>query len=675
MKGTPNPRSMTNSSEFVVCGLDALGQYCVSALYKFQVKVTGIDLNPPTWQMPDMEHMFYRLIIGDYRYPSILQQAQVERCRSVLIVSHNERVNIEIAFAVRSLNPHARLVVRSSQENLNMLLGQELGNFTAFATDQLSAIAFALAASSKDMRGFFECDHQNLRVMQLCIPSTHPWSGRRLLHELHTWNRRILTHSTSTMPVTQTFNNWQSDTLVQAGDTLTWIEISDTELHRSSSQKTLSKPSPGQSFWYFCHPQFIGRGIQAIWNQVQQSQTQRVGLLSAGMMLGLLFIGTLLYKLYYPSLNFQDAINVSLVLAIGGYGDLFGQLQVPFPVPWWLRSFSITLSMAGTIFIGILYAILTEQLLSAKWSFLRRRKAVPHRDHVVVVGLGQIGQRVADVLINLRQTVVAMTEELMDDHNSKFVHMPLIVGTGKETLHQVNLSTAKGIVILTEDEVTNLEIGLMAHKINSQLNLVIGTFNPMFARNVDRLLPYATVLEVYQLTAEAFAAAAFGENVLNLFDLNDQTILITEYEIDDTDELNNWLLSDVGCGYGVVPILHGRKHQPSCILPSDDMRLQTGDRLIVLTTIDGLRRIEQGDRFHRQWVVHITHALNPTAVFEGGNAIARITGCGLEIARTVMASLPLTLDYPLYRPQAQRLVKALEKVQVLAECHSIHSES
>lgn len=105
------------------------------------------------------------------------------------------------------------------------------------------------------------------------------------------------------------------------------------------------------------------------------------------------------------------------------------------------------------------------------------------------------------------------------------------------------------------------------------------------------------------------------------------------------------------------------------------MRLQTGDRLIVLTTIDGLRRIEQGDRFHRQWVVHITHALNPTAVFEGGNAIARITGCRLEIARTVMANLPLTLDYPLYRPQAQRLIKALEKVQVLAECHSIHSES
>ncbi|MFM7613549.1 MAG: hypothetical protein ACKO4R_04820, partial [Synechococcales cyanobacterium] len=124
---------------------------------------------------------------------------------------------------------------------LNMLLGQELGNFTAFATDQLSAIAFALAASSKDMRGFFECDHQNLRVMQMSIPSTHPWSGRRLLHELNTWNRRILTHSTATMPVTQTFNNWQPDTLVQAGDTLTWIEISDTELHRSSSQKTLPK--------------------------------------------------------------------------------------------------------------------------------------------------------------------------------------------------------------------------------------------------------------------------------------------------------------------------------------------------------------------------------------------------------------------------------------------------
>ena len=46
--------------------------------------------------------------------------------------------------------------------------------------------------------------------------------------------------------------------------------------------------------------------------------------------------------------------------------------------------------------------------------------------------------------------------------------------------------------------------------------------------------------------------------------------------------------------------------------------------------------------------------------------IARSTRCGVEAARATMDSLPCTFTHPLYKQQAQRLVRKLARVQVEA---------
>jgi hypothetical protein len=104
--------------------------------------------------------------------------------------------------------------------------------------------------------------------------------------------------------------------------------------------------------------------------------------------------------------------------------------------------------------------------------------------------------------------------------------------------------------------VANLEIGLMARTVNLNCNLVLRTLDPRFGENVARLLPDAMILRAYALAAEAFVGAAFGENILNLFHLNDRTTLVTEYQIEAGDTLNGLLLAEIAYGYGVVPILH-----------------------------------------------------------------------------------------------------------------------
>ncbi len=659
------PRLSLDSTAFLVCGLGGLGQYCVMVLKEFGVKVHAIDLvDRDYWDIPDLAAAIDWLTIGDCCQPKILEQAKIQQCRAILLVTSNERVNIQAAFAARAVNPDVRLIVRSDQQNLNQLLGQRLGNFVAFEATQLPAAAFTLAALGGETRGFFNLENQLLRVVRVQVDRNHRWHDRPQLQELNTPTRRILSHTRSTNSPSKGFYEWERDARIQEGDSVVYIEAI-AEKTFPGTQSASKRQSWVREWRDRLNWKTLKSILQQFWVDTQQTPTQQVALLSGATMFGLFLVGALLYKLQYSDINLQDALNVSLVLILGGYDNLFGQRKLPFPVPLWLHLFSIGLTIVGTVFVGILYALLTERVLVSRFQFLKRRPPVPKADHVVLVGFGRVGQRVAKLLQDLKQPLVGIHSTSLE--GSILPQMPLIVGNLTTTLNRANLTTAKSIIAVTDDEVTNLEIGLMAYAANPTLNLVVRTFDPLFSENVARLLPHARVMGAYALAAEAFAAAAFGENVINLFRLNNQTMLVTEYRVESGDTLNGLLLAEVSYGYEVVPILHQRRTQEFAkLMPSDDMHLEVGDRLVILATLDGLQRIERGVLMACQWFVQVEKALSTEAVFDGGAVIARISGCDMGQARSRMSHLPGLLNYPLYKHQAQRLVSELSKSQVLA---------
>ena len=137
----------------------------------------------------------------------------------------------------------------------------------------------------------------------------------------------------------------------------------------------------------------------------------------------------------------------------------------------------------------------------------------------------------------------------------------------------------------------NLEVALMAYAINPNIRLVIRTLEQRFSDNLAKLLPHSTFIYTSAVVAGAFAGVAFGENILSLFSIEYQTVLITEYDIETVNTLNGLILAEIVYGYGVVPILYQKQPNESTLIPSDGIRLAIGDRLIVLATINGLKRI------------------------------------------------------------------------------------
>ncbi|MCC5639172.1 NAD-binding protein [Nostoc sp. CHAB 5844] len=645
---------------FLVCGLGSLGQYCVSVLKEFGVKVNAIEeVNTQTWEIPELPDLIDKLVIGDCRQPKILEQAGIKQCRAILIVTSDERVNIAAAFAARSLNPEVRLVIRSAQDNLNDLLRENLGNFVAFEATQLPANSFALAALDSETRGFFTLENRLLRVFGVSIDNSHRWSHSRL-YEINTSHRRVLVHTRAGKPLTKGFYQWKPDAKVLPGDSIFYIEVTENLTAHSTKQIHTF----GQ-FWDEIVTEITWQNLRNKLTQFweESSQTRRVAFVGAMLLVICFLFGTLLYKWQYPEITWQDAFNVALVLSLGGYGDLFGGLKIDFPAPWWLHLFSISMSITGTIFVGILYALITERVLSARFQFSKRRPRIPKADHVVLIGMGRVGRGVAQLLQELKQPLVGVHTK--DLEPGVLPQMPFVVGNINNALSKVNMQTAKSVIVVTDDEVANLEIALKARTVNPQANLVIRTFDPRFSENVAQLLPYARVLGVYALAAEAYAGAAFGENILNLFRLDNQTTLVTEYQIEADDTLNGKLIADIAYGYGLVPIFHLRANQYTPkFMPSDDIKLAVGDRLVVLATIDGLQRVERGTIKTGQRLVRVEKTISPEAAFEGAAVISRVTGCDMQLARTLMNQLPATLQYPLYLHQAHRLVHELSKSQV-----------
>ena len=123
--------------------------------------------------------MLEALITGDCRQDRILEKADIRRQRAILLVTSDERTNIEAAFvAPFEKSGHTPGHQARVQKNLNGLLEQQLGNLAALEPTELSAPAFALAALGEQTAGCFYLENQLLKVLKYRIePGDPSWAG------------------------------------------------------------------------------------------------------------------------------------------------------------------------------------------------------------------------------------------------------------------------------------------------------------------------------------------------------------------------------------------------------------------------------------------------------------------------------------------------------------------
>ena len=187
-----------------------------------------------------------------------------------------------------------------------------------------------------------------------------------------------------------------------------------------------------------------------------------------------------------------------------GYGDI--SLR---DAPAGVKLFGMALMLAGASFIVVLFALLSDWVLSRRLDMLYGRTRERGSGHVIIVGAGNIGLSVAELLAADGKRLVII-ERRADSRNIAALrlagHHPIIVdATRRETLELAALERAALIVTVTEVDAINLQIALHAREMN--VPVILRMASPELSALVSERgdgMAFSLIVEA----AEAFAQQA-----------------------------------------------------------------------------------------------------------------------------------------------------------------------
>jgi voltage-gated potassium channel Kch len=86
-----------------------------------------------------------------------------------------------------------------------------------------------------------------------------------------------------------------------------------------------------------------------------------------------------------------------------------------------------------------------------------------------------------------------------------------------EVLERAGVDRCSAVITVTDNDATNLSVGLSAKKMNPSLRAVTRIFDAAFARKVEGVLNIDAALSASKLSAPSFVAAALGEGLVYSF--------------------------------------------------------------------------------------------------------------------------------------------------------------
>jgi len=172
----------------------------------------------------------------------------------------------------------------------------------------------------------------------------------------------------------------------------------------------------------------------------------------------------------------------------------------------WFKVLSALDTLAALLLVAIFTAALVRRLSRPRLTTLLGARAAPARNHVLLVGFGQVGFRLAQELC--RRGVAVLGVEQDPDapcvRLARAAGIPVAIGRGddRETLERLGIRHCAVVAAVTSADLVNVAVGLAASDLAPGTPLVLRLGDGEVAAETDSLLHLGRICDAHKIASE-----------------------------------------------------------------------------------------------------------------------------------------------------------------------------
>jgi Trk K+ transport system NAD-binding subunit len=498
------------SGHFIVCGLGDIGYRVAELLHRLGEQSVAVTDRVEEGRRRTAEALGVRVFLGDARDERLLIEAGLATARGLIAATDNDLANIEAALDARRLRPDLPVVVRLFDQNLARQLETAMDLRRVLGMSALAAPSFVAAALGDSILASFTLGDLALVAGRRFVAPGPLAACDRVgeiarHHRLHTLILERPGQEHLALP--------GPDEPLQSGDRMTLFGLKK-DWERLFGAPDAPLGSGQRAPWWRRLRRSLGRAAAA-WREAHS--------LVRGMLAGLCLLIALTVMLFRFALHLPlaDAVFYTIM-------NLHGEIGLRQAGPE-LRLYQVLVMILGSVTLALLFSLLTDYLVGSRLRQMLGGRPMPTKGHVVVVGLGTVGYRIAVELHKLGIPVVAVDS----NPDAPFLTTlrtlaPVVLGDGRlnETLERAGLARAWAVIAATRDDAANLGIGLAARKLSPTVRTVVRLFDVDFARKVESVFGIDVALGASRVAAPTFAASALFPDVVKAFIVQDRLLVL-----------------------------------------------------------------------------------------------------------------------------------------------------
>ncbi len=175
--------------------------------------------------------------------------------------------------------------------------------------------------------------------------------------------------------------------------------------------------------------------------------------------------------------------------------------------PGWFKLVSTLTAVATLLLVAVFTAALVRRLSRPRLTALFGPRAAPARAHVLLIGFGQVGYRLAETLRRRRIPVLAVERNPQAPclRLARKAGIPVAIRSGEDraTLELLGIHRCAVVAAVTSGDLVNVEVALAAGDLSTRTPVVLRLGDGQVAAETDSLLHIGRVCDAHGIVADA----------------------------------------------------------------------------------------------------------------------------------------------------------------------------